>query len=121
MFKELIKTPPLPLALEKLNSQVKSKNNKINFNNDEITNRYRKKRINIEEVLLQHNANIRKQLNPVKTMEYHMKCSIFRNEDLFGLKKSTRPNLYSKSETFQIKRENLPNFEKNLFIIGKNK
>ena len=128
MFKELIKTPPLPLALEKLNSQVKSKNNKIIFNNDEITNRYRKKRINIEEVLLQHNANIRKQLNPVKTREYHMKCSIFRNEDLFGLKKSTRPNLFSKSETFQIKRENLPNFEKNLpnfeknlFIIGKNK
>jgi hypothetical protein len=142
IFKELIKTPPLPLALENLNSLVKFKkapsmsashrdffsdnnldefvkSSSIKRNIDEnfkikneLKNRYRKKKINIEEVLIHHNANIRRQLNPIKTKDFHMKCSIFAKDKLFGLKRTTMQNCFNKSETFKLKRENLINFEK---------
>ena len=74
--------------------------------------RYRKKKINIEDVLILHNTNIRRQLNPVKTKDFHMKCSIDRKDKLFGLKRNLKQNCFNKSETFRMKRENLMNFEK---------
>jgi hypothetical protein len=153
LFKELIKTPPLPLAMENFNQNVKTrktnglsasntalnfykpKNNKDNNSNknnsivnnfvkinlddheniklrNELSNRYRKKKINIDEVLILHNTNIRKQLNPVKTKEFHMKYSMHRKDKLFGMKSTTKLNCFNKGETYQLKRENLLKFEK---------
>lgn len=160
LYKELIKTPPLPSALENFNQNIKTrktsglsvsntalnfyknsrnKNNKDNINSgnknswnnnindfekisyvdqeniklrNELSNRYRKKKINIEDVLILHNTNIRKQLNPVKIQEFHMKCSVHRKDKFFGLKRTSKQNCFNKSETYQLARENLIKFEK---------
>lgn len=90
-----MKDKPLPYIMNKLNKRVKlnaiSNFNNINSNenidgdfvfgkikekNKSDKERYRKKKINIEDILVFHNSTMRKDLNPLKTTDSKMKINL---------------------------------------------
>lgn len=98
--KKIIKIHPLPQAMVNLNNKVKInkliQENQLNTNDSNseeelkenvIKNRYRKKKINIEEILIMHNSILRKDLNPLKTTLIHMKSSLEKT----SIKNKIRP------------------------------
>ena len=127
--KQALINHPLPKYLEILKNQIKTKinlGNSQNLNDDwenlEIKNRYRKKKINIEEVLILHNSTIRKDINPLKVSENLMKAS-FNKYGLnnFEGNKYNRKSIINevtnnRSETISIKREYLHSFEKHAIV-----
>lgn len=129
--KNIMKIHPLPKAMNNLNFQVKTKklnqdifSNSHKMNTEEnikenINNRYRKKKINIEDILVQHNSLLRKDVHPLKTTEIHMKSSL----DKINMNAKTRPttsiNCFNKNETFSLKREFLNSFEKHAVDLDK--
>lgn len=78
----IMKIHPLPQSMVNMNNKIKlsyknNKNTKFSKNRYfESKDRYRKKQINIEDILIMHNSTLRKDLNPLKTTNFLMKKTI---------------------------------------------
>ncbi len=127
--KNIMKNHPLPKSMQNLNMKIKMKktigSGKIlNFpdvNSEEVFeedfgDRYRKKRINIEDVLVMHHSINRKDFNPLKTTEVHMKTSLNRPNTRKKIRPAFSSNCLNKNENeneiLTLKREYLNSFEK---------
>lgn len=122
--KNIMKIHPLPNAMINFNNKVKIKKltqdallSSYNLNSEgdikeSAGNRYRKKKINIEEILIMHNSIQRKDLNPLKTNEIHMKFSLDKPRIKHKFRPLSSNHFLNRNETLSLKREFLDSFEK---------
>lgn len=57
---------------------------KVLSSSELISNRYLKPKINIEEILINHNTNLRKEYNRYYVQDYHLKKSLQVNKKLYS-------------------------------------
>ena len=82
MMRKFIRKDRVSTASEKLNSE-----------------RYRKHKVNLDEILIQHNSTVRRDMNSSKISEYHLKKSVgvLKRKNVQSLNKSLDVNIFSKS------------------------